>query len=90
MLKQQPSAALLITVSSDTLSGVRRSIHACEVCSRNAHVPLSQLLDSFIGYFNSEREYVLSEDVHCPWCMSQIDNDTLLELHAGMKKAARA
>jgi hypothetical protein len=90
MLKQQPSPAVLITVSSETLAGARRSIHACESCSNNAHVSFSQLLDRFTGFFHSDREYVLTEDLLCPWCMSPIDNDTLLELHCGRGRAAAA
>lgn len=90
MLKQQPSPALLITVSSDTLAGARRSIHACETCSKNAQVSFAQLLDRFTGFFQSEREYLLTEDLLCPWCMSPIDNDTLLELQSGMGMRAAA
>ena len=90
MLKQQPSPALLITVSPETLAGVRRSIHACETCSLNAQVPFAQLLDQFTGFFQSDREYVLTEDLLCPWCMSPIDNDTLLELQCARGMAATA
>jgi hypothetical protein len=90
MLKQQPSPALLITVSAQTLSGVRRSIHACDSCSNNAQVSFAQLLDRFTGFFHSEREYVLTEDLLCPWCMNPIDNDTLLELQSGRGRAATA
>jgi hypothetical protein len=90
MLKQQPSPALLITVSSQTLAGVRRLIHACEICSKNAQVSFAHLLDQFTGFFQSDREYVLTEDLLCPWCMSPIDNDTLLELHRGRAVAATA
>ena len=90
MLKQQPSTALLITVSPETLEGVRTAIHACEICSKNARVTFAQLLDRFTGYFQSDREYVLTEDLLCPWCMSPIDNDTLLELQYGRGRAAAA
>jgi hypothetical protein len=90
MLKQQPSPALLITVSPETLTVVRSSIHACETCSKNAQVPFAQLLDRFTGFFHSDREYVLTEDLLCPWCMSPIDNDTLLELQCGRGMAAAA
>ena len=90
MLKQQPSTGLLITVSPETLEGVRGAIHACETCSTNAQVTFAQLLDRFTGYFHSEREYVLTEDLLCPWCMSPIDTNTLLELQSGSGKAVAA
>jgi hypothetical protein len=90
MLKQQPSPALLITVSPQTLSVVRSSIHACETCSENAQVSFAQLLDRFTGFFHSDREYLLTEDLLCPLCMSPIDNETLLELQRGIGRAAAA
>jgi hypothetical protein len=90
MLKQQQTQGLLITVSPETLEGVRRAIHACETCSKNAQITFSQLLDRLTGYFHPEREYVLTEDVLCPWCMSPIDNETLLELQYGKGRAAAA
>jgi len=90
MLKQQPSPVLSIAVSPETLSVARRSIHACETCSKNAQVSFAQLLDRFTGFFHSDREYVLTEDLLCPWCMSPIDNDTLLELQCSIGKAAAA
>jgi hypothetical protein len=89
MLKQQPSTSLLITVSAETLAGVRRSIHACDTCSRNAQTPFARLLDRLIGHFDSEQEYLLVEDVLCPSCMNPIAADTLVELQRNMSQAAR-
>jgi hypothetical protein len=91
MLRQQPSLGLSITVSAETLIGVRRSIHACESCSPNAQVSVQELLNRFTGHFTSEREYMWTEDLLCPWCAAPIDNETLVEVQNIAKaSAARA
>jgi hypothetical protein len=90
MLKQHPSVTLSITVSNETLAGVRRSICACETCSRNAHVSFAQLLNRFVGPLSTECDYVFAEELQCPWCMSPIDADTLVELQAWKAAAAHA
>jgi hypothetical protein len=89
MLKQQPSVTLQITVSPFTVAVARRSIHACDTCSDTANIPFAQLLDRLTGHFGSAREYVLTDDVQCPWCDMPIDDDTLVELHT-MTMAAKA
>src|SRR5205823_10257848 len=53
MLRQQQSTSLLITITAETLSAVRRSIHACENCSNNAQVSFEHLFDRLIGRFSS-------------------------------------
>jgi hypothetical protein len=88
MLKQQQSVAPSITVSVQTLAGVRRSIHGCHACSDNAEISFARLLERFIGRFNSEPEYVLTEDVLCPGCMSPIENSTLVELQCNTTASA--
>ena len=90
MLQQHQSPSLMVVVSAETLAGVQRSIHACEICSENATVPLTQLLDRLVGHFAFEREYVLNEDISCPECASLIDNETLVELHCAARQIATA
>ena len=89
MLQQQPSLALQITVSPSTMALARRSIHACDTCSDAANIPFALLLDRLTGHFGSTREYVLTDDMQCPWCDTPIDDDTLVELHT-MTMAAKA
>jgi hypothetical protein len=90
MLSQQQSLGLLITVSAGTLAEIRRAIHGCETCSANAQVSFEHLLDRLTGRFNLEREYVLTEDLSCPSCLSPIENGTLIEVQSTVKVALRA
>jgi hypothetical protein len=90
MLSQQQSLGLFITVSAGTLAEVRNAIQACETCSGNARVSVEHLLDRLTGRFNLEREYVLTEDLSCPSCLSPIENGTLIEVRCTMKAALRA
>jgi hypothetical protein len=89
LLKQQQSVILSITVSPHTVAVARRSIHACDACSNDANMPFAQLLDRLTGHFGSEREYVLTDDLVCPWCDTPIADDTLVEVHT-MAIAANA
>jgi hypothetical protein len=90
MLQQQQSVGLSITVSVQTLAGIRRSIHGCDTCSDNARISFAQLLERFIGRFNSGPEYVLTEDVLCPSCMTPIECSTLVELQCHTAASACA
>jgi hypothetical protein len=89
LLKQQQSVNLLITVSPHTAALALRSIHACDICSNDADMPFARLLDRLTGHFGSEREYVLTDDLLCPWCDTPIADDTLVEVHT-MAMAAKA
>ena len=90
MLRQQQSAALVIMVSEQTLASARRSIHACDSCSPNAQICFAHLLDRLVGHFGEEREYVVTEDLLCPVCVSPIASDTLVEVVWNMKAAEKA
>jgi hypothetical protein len=49
----------------------------------------AQLLDRLTGHFGSERAYILTDDLLCPWCDTPIADDTLVEVHT-MAIAAKA
>ena len=89
MLKPQQSVNLMITVSPHTVEVARRSIHACDTCSTDANMLFAQLLDRLTGHFGSERAYILTDDLLCPWCDTPIADDTLVEVHT-MAIAAKA
>src|SRR5713226_1135592 len=89
MLKQQPQLSVSITLSADTIAAVRRQIHGCEICSRQASLPFAELLARLTGRRDLSRDTVISEDIHCPYCISPLDAaDTLVDIPLGIGRAA--
>ena len=73
MLKQQPQLSVSITLSADTIAAVRHQIHGCEMCSRQANLPFADLLVRLTGRRDLSRDTVISEHIHCPYCISPLD-----------------
>ena len=88
MLKQQPQLSVSITLSADTIAAVRRQIHGCEICSRQASLPFAELLVRLTGRRDLSGDTVISEDIHCPYCISPLDADTLVDIPLGIGRAA--
>jgi hypothetical protein len=91
MLRTQQSQTLSITPSTETLAGIRRSIHACEHCSENAVVPFAQLLERLRGRLPANLNEELPGELQCPSCMGAIGADSCVEVQVPAKAfAARA
>jgi len=88
VLTQQPQVTVSIVLSTDTIAAVRRQVHACETCSPRASFPFGELLFRLTGRREDPTDYVLSEDIHCPACISPLDPETLVELQSGIGRAA--
>jgi hypothetical protein len=91
MLRTQQSQTLSITTSTETLAGIRRSIHACDACSDNASVPFVSLLERLVGKLSEKPNEELLGELQCPSCMGAIDGDSRVEVQISAKAfAARA
>jgi hypothetical protein len=88
MLKQQPQLSVSITLSTDTVAAVRRQIHGCESCSPQANLPIAELIVRLTGCRDFSRDTVISEDIDCPYCISPLDADTLVDIPLGIGRAA--
>jgi hypothetical protein len=81
----------MITTATETLAGIRRSIHACDNCSDNASIPFAQLLERLTGRSSPKPDDELLEELQCPACMGAIDIDSCVEVQVSAKAlAARA
>ncbi len=88
MLRQQQHVTVCINLSADTVAALRRQIHGCEACSEQASLPFAELLMRLTGRRESSGDVVISEDIHCPACISPLDTDTLVEIQYGKGQAA--
>jgi len=88
MLKQQPQLGVSITLSADTIAAVRRQIHGCEICSLQANLPFAELIVRLTGRRDFSRDTVISADLDCPYCISPLDADTLVDIPVGIGRAA--
>ena len=88
MLRTQQSQTLSITPTTETLAGIRRSIHACENCSDNAVVPFTQLLERLTGRLPAKPDEELLGELQCPSCMGAIDVDSCVEVQISAKAFA--
>jgi len=88
MLKQQQHVSVCITLSADTIAAIHRQVHACEICSDQASLPLAELVVRLTGYHQPSRDYVIADEIYCPSCISPLDTDTLVEVQHGIGRAA--
>lgn len=69
----------VITVSLRRILLAEARIVACDKCSDRANIPFERLLDDTAGN-DQRRSYLLPEPARCPFCQSDIMENTLVEL----------
>jgi hypothetical protein len=70
---------ILVSVSQTAVSEAENAIDGCQYCSVDASVSFARLLHSLRNYRSDEVEYILPVLAHCPTCLGEINEDTLVK-----------
>jgi hypothetical protein len=70
----------VVLIDSKTLGKVELKLRSCEACNpEEAQWPLDHLLDLLTGHDPNVTDYLLRQAAHCPRCMAEIREKTLVD-----------
>ena len=79
---------VLVTVSQAAVSEAELAIDGCYRCSIRAKVPFSRVLHSFRRY-RENVEYILPILAHCPKCLGEVDEKTIVTFKESLPTSQR-